>query len=349
MNPEEILRLTAALIACKSLTFHERPVFELFHAFATSLGLPSKLLPLGDARANLLIQFGTPKILFSTHLDVVDAPEELFIPRREGNTLFGRGACDAKGIAATMLAAVKELALRGGRDFALLLVSGEEIDGLGARTAAQEMRGRGVEYLINGEPTMLRLVTAHKGSLNVNIKVRGRSAHSGYPERGDDANRALVELCQRLYGLNYGEDAELGRATINIGEIRGGIGSNVVSPHAEAFGLVRTVRPTEETIELIRQQLGDRAEVELLYGVDPVRCVRLPGFECEVASYCTDIPNFSGLGAKPLLFGPGTIHCAHTDHESITLEDVERGKAGYIEIYDLLKAALDAGTPYPLG
>ena len=106
MSPEDILELTARLIARKSLTYEERPVFELFHSAAQALGLPSTLIPIGTDRANLLIEVGVPRIVFTTHLDVVDAPEHMFTPRREGDVLYGRGACDAKGIAVTMLATI---------------------------------------------------------------------------------------------------------------------------------------------------------------------------------------------------------------------------------------------------
>lgn len=338
MSPEDILELTAHLIARKSLTYEERPVFELFHSAAQALGLSSTLIPIGTDRANLLIEVGVPRIVFTTHLDVVDAPEHMFTPRREGDVLYGRGACDAKGIAVTMLATIEELVSRGERDFALLLVCGEEIDGAGARIAAEQLKGSGVRYIVNGEPTELRLVVAHKGSLNVIIKTHGVSAHSGYPERGRDANRRLLDLCQRLYQLNYGSDPELGDGTLNIGEVQGGIGSNVVSPSAEARGVIRTVLPTDETIALIRKQIPDLEEVELLYGVDPVRCLKLPGFDHEVAAYCTDIPNFAPLGAEAVLYGPGSIHDAHTDHERISLSDVQAGKEGYLTIYKLLKS-----------
>lgn len=340
MSPEEILNFTAELIRCKSLTYEELPVFELCHRFAVARGLPSTLMPLGENRANLLIQFGTPRIVFTTHLDVVDGPDHLFTPCRNGETLIGRGACDAKGVAATMLAAVEELVARGERDFALLLVCGEEIDGLGAQMAAQHLKGAGVKFIINGEPTELKLVTAHKGTLNINVRVKGRAVHSGYPERGIDANRRLMEVCHMLYNLELGKAPELGRATINIGELKGGIATNIVSPYAEARGLLRTVLSTEETTALIRKQLPEDVEIELLYGNDPVQCLALPGFEHTVAPYFTDIPNFAALDAQAVLYGPGSIHDAHTDAEKITLADVTAGKAGYLKIFNLLKDRL---------
>jgi acetylornithine deacetylase len=340
MSPEEILQLTAQLISCKSLTFDELPVFELFNSVALSRGLPCTLIPIGERRANLLVTFGTPRIVFTTHLDVVDGPEHLFTPRRDGDTIFGRGACDAKGIAATMLGVVEELLALRERDFALLLVCGEEVDGLGARVAAEHLKGAGVKFIVNGEPTELKLVTAHRGTLNLVVSAQGRAAHSGFPELGIDANRRLIELCQTLYALDFGEDAELGRATLNIGELQGGVASNVVSPKARAHGILRTVLSTEETVSLIRKQLPNDAEVELLYGNDPVRCLALPGFEHTVAPYFTDIPNFAALGAQAVLYGPGSIQDAHTDTEKITLADVSAGKTGYLRIFQLLKQML---------
>lgn len=339
MTPQEILKLTAELIEIPSLTGNEIDVVNFLQQRCQSFGWNVEVVPLAPKRANLLVKFGTPEILLTTHTDVVGAPPELFKARLVNQKVIGRGACDAKGIIATMIAAAHELTRKKISNFALLFVAGEEIDGIGANDAAQRYQNAGIKYLINGEPTESRLVHATKGGFVLELNVTGKAAHSGYPERGDDANLKMAKLIVKLCEADLGSDPDLGQATINFGEIEAGLSANVVSPHARSIAMVRPVLSCNQTLERIKAIVGSLARIDVINPMDPVRLTKLNGFESEVASFCTDIPNFAPLAAKNFLFGPGSIHVAHTDHESLSQEEATAGLAGYLKIIELLRKA----------
>lgn len=338
MTPEEIFGLTARLISIRSLAGEELQMCQALKAVFESYGWKPEVTMLGEGRANIQVIFGTPTVLFTTHVDIVEGAPELFLPRREGNRLFGRGSCDAKGIIATMIGAAHHLLQAGQRDFGLLFVAGEETDGIGARAAAKALRGRGVRYIVNGEPTEGKLMKAHKGSVSIRFTAEGRSAHSGYPERGDDANLRLCRAIDQISRLDLGSDPELGPATINFGVVRGGISANAVSAHAVADAVLRTVRPWEETKANLLPRVDPAIALAIDNVVEPVQLMTLDGFDLDVASYCSDIPNFDELRAKALLYGPGSIHVAHRPDESIGLDEVATALQVYQDIYRRLQA-----------
>ena len=126
---------------------------------------------------------------------------------------------------------------------------------------------------------------------------------------------------------------------MNLGVIRGGVASNVVSPSASFDCLVRTVGNNDRVLETILALTGERSKIDVYYNVEPARMIAIPEFETTVAAYCTDIPNFAPLGATCVLFGPGSIFHAHTDHEHVTRDDLAGAISGYTRIYRYLAAA----------
>ena len=150
-----------------------------------------------DGRHNIYAHRGNPIVVFSTHVSI---PCRLDLPYREtDDAIFGRGSCDAKGIVAAMIAAADALLAAGESRVGLLFVVGEE-DGSDGALAAASLTPKG-RFLINGEPTENRLVTAQKGTLKVILEARGRAAHSGYPELGDSAIDRLLDALQRVRGV----------------------------------------------------------------------------------------------------------------------------------------------------
>ena len=145
------------------------------------------------ARRNLYASLGKAEVVFSTHLDCVPP---FFPSKLDGDTLYGRGSCDAKGAAASQIAALETLRREGITNVGLLLVVGEERGSDGAK-AAQALAS-GSKYLINGEPTDNRLGIATRGILRVNLKARGRAAHSSYPELGESAIEKLIDALVAL-------------------------------------------------------------------------------------------------------------------------------------------------------
>lgn len=334
----DLFELLSQLISIPSMSGDEAKIITFLDSFASSYKWKTELISVAPGRSNLLITFGEPRILFTTHVDVVSAPSALYKPRIVGEQLFGRGACDAKGIAVAMLAACQELERSKKSDFALLLVVGEEVDGIGAKIAANQLKGRGIKFLINGEPTDCRLISAHKGNVEVKIAFSGRACHSGYPELGEDANSKLLRCANILLNTEFGFDLELGNATVNIGLLNGGVGANSISSTAEMCCSVRTVSDNEIVIEKLQQLSPERAAFEVKYNCPLSRMVVLLGFEIATVSFCTDIPNFQELEASALLYGPGSINVAHTDNENISYAQLTKAIAGYVRIFDQLRS-----------
>jgi acetylornithine deacetylase len=242
----------------------------------------------------------------------------------------GRGACDAKGLAAAMVAATERLAAAGERRIGLLFLVGEENGSDGARAAADfGPRGR---YLINGEPTENRLSVGQKGTLRVDLTATGRAAHSAYPEDGSSAIAALLDTIERIRRLPLPRDPLLGPSTLNLGLIGGGVAPNVVPPFASAQLLVRTVEPTGP----LRAAIGEL----LAPGVSVAFPVELPfhkaggappGWDTTVVSYASDLPFLSAWG-EGFQLGPGSIRVAHTAEEHILKADLLRGVDLYVRL-----------------
>jgi acetylornithine deacetylase len=291
------------------------------------------------------------EVVLTTHLDTV--PPHI-PPRLEGGRLAGRGACDAKGIAAAMCLAAGRLRADG-VPVGLLFVVGEETahDGAHAANAARDALAPRARAFVNGEPTESRLALGTKGALRFVLRAEGRAAHSAYPHLGDSATRRLARLLVDLERLALPEDPVLGASTLNVGALAGGVADNVVAPWAEARCMVRLVGPAEEVRARLEAWLaahpdaagpdGPRASVAYGPEVPAVRLGTVPGFETAVVAYATDVPALGAWGT-PYLFGPGSIHVAHTDHEYVDVAELRAAVGAYAEI---ARAALAASEPAP--
>jgi acetylornithine deacetylase len=340
MNTTDVLKLAADLIRIKSLSGKEQEIVNYLDALFKNWGWKPELLEVEPNRCNILVSFGRPEILFTTHVDIVPGADFLFEPKQIGDRLCGRGACDTKGIIATMIASIKDLLAKGGDNFGLLLVVGEELDGSGAKAAARQLQGRGIRFIINGEPTEGLVMKAHKGVLGLAISCDGRACHSGYPELGVDANKKLIKVLTRLIEADWPKDSILGETTLNVGQIKGGAAGNIISSRAEANLLFRSVCDNEILLATVKGIVGSEASLKVNYAAPPVFLKDIPELKSGIASYCTDIPNFAPLNAEAVLYGPGTIHLAHTDEESIGVSDIEDARRGYDLIFHRLKSEI---------
>jgi acetylornithine deacetylase len=328
--------LLCELIKRKSVSENEKEVLDYVSNLLESEGFEVKKIAVSQQRYNIFCKVGTPTVCFSTHLDVVPASEDLFVPKIIDNRVIGRGACDAKGMVASMLAAAVELKNLKNTGFALLFVVGEETDGIGAITATKELVNSGIKYLVNGEPTEGRLVEGHKGAITFDITLEGRSCHSGYPENGIDANQKMIEICRALYDADYGFDKVFGKGTMNLGFIQAGLASNIISDRAYVKGIVRTVTNNSFVKNKIEEIVGNEGKINFIADVEKVSLKSLPGFIGGVVNYCSDIPHFLPLGCEMLMYGPGTIFEAHTNHESVGIDELYKAKDDYIKIAKLL-------------
>jgi acetylornithine deacetylase len=270
-------------------------------------------------------------VVLSTHIDCVPP----FFPSRvAGGRLHGRGACDAKGAIAAQITAAERLRAEGEERVGLLFVVGEERGSDGA--AAANTIPAGSRYLIDGEPTDSRLGRATRGVQRLKLRATGRAAHSSQPERGVSAIDTLVDALVDLRRLPLPEDPDLGSTTYIVGLISGGIAPNVVSPSAEAELNFRTVGPGTDVIEGL-SSLRARVSIEPVLEVPPVRLHTVPGFDSAVFAFTTDIPLLPAWG-RPLLFGPGSITLAHTDDESVEIEELEEAADTYVALAKTLLA-----------
>jgi len=331
--------LTRSLIDTESITGRESAIGEFLFSTLEKVGAASggkvERMAVGPDRFNVLVTWGTPQVVLSTHMDTVPP----FFPSTEDSEFVrGRGACDAKGIMAAMICAAKQLCAGGTRNFGLLFVVGEEKDSLGALTAAKNSRG--TKFLINGEPTENRLALGSKGALRFVLKARGRLAHSAYPELGESAIEKLLDALNAARKLSLPVDAVLGKSTLNIGTISGGRAPNVIADEAHADLMFRTVGDPEPIRAALQAAVDGRVDVEEVLHTPALSLEAVSGFETTVVAYTTDIPNFGDAWGKPLLLGPGTIHVAHTVEERIPKKEL----VAAIDIYAQLVQRLLAGV-----
>ena len=334
MKPLDPIALTRRLVDIESLTYNEGAVGEYLDTFLRERGFAVERMAVAQPtpsnysgpRFNVYAGNGErPDVVLSTHMDTVPP----FISSREDDLyLYGRGACDAKGIIAAQVAAAERLR-EAGVAVALLFVVGEERDSAGARLANQHPRGS--RFLINGEPTDNRLALASKGTLRAEIHAHGTMAHSAYPELGDSAVHKLVHALSRLLALDLPTVEGVGPSTLNIGLIHGGHAPNVIADSAVASLLIRLVGPSEETRKAIEQAVAGLAEVEFTLEIPFIRMRQVEGLETMVAAFTTDVPALSNWG-EPLLLGPGSIHVAHTPFEKIAKRELLAAVDLYFEV-----------------
>lgn len=321
------LELTRALVAMETPTGSERAATDFLDAALRRVGYTTVRQRVSAGRDNLYAYREPPALVFSSHVDCVPP----YVPLAEdGESIRGRGSCDAKGLVAAMVAAAERLAERGERRIGLLFLVGEENGSDGARAAADfGPRGR---FLINGEPTENRLSVGQKGSLRVDLSATGRAAHSAYPDDGVSAIAALLDTLDQIRRLPLPSDPLLGESTCNIGLIGGGIAPNVIPPQASAQILFRIVEPTAPLKQQIRRLLAP--------GVSVAFPVELPfhkggtapaGWDTTVVSFASDLPFLASWGEGYQL-GPGSIRVAHSDGEHIRKADLLQGVELYVRL-----------------
>jgi acetylornithine deacetylase len=323
----DVFELTRTLIEIPSITPEEEQVglwlYDcLSRLCATYKGIPGRI-EVDPRRWNVFASFGTPVVTLSTHMDTVPP----YVPFREDDEfIWGRGACDTKGIIASMLVASERLLAAGVRDFGLLFVVGEERNSVGAYHAGAhpELYPQGSKFFINGEPTSNHLALGSKGALRCELAARGKMAHSAYPELGDSAINKLLDALSVIRKIELPVDDVLGPSTLNIGTIQGGRAPNVIPDEARAEIFIRLVCDSASTREALTDAVRSIPGVELneVLEIPALRLTAVAGLPTTVVAYTTDIPAFEGKWGKPLLLGPGTIHVAHTLDERVPKQEL---------------------------
>ena len=343
------------MLAIDSTSGKERKMAEWL---LEHLEAPSKQsFEVGDGTLNLLLSWGKPQVVFCTHMDTVPPYIE---PTLEKEIVKGRGSCDAKGQIFAMYTACKELEASGCTNFGLLLLAGEETGSWGAKAFSKT--GFEAPFLIVGEPTENKMVSASKGTLSYDLKFTGKAFHSGYPQYGVSAVDLFNDFYNKLKAVDWGVDPELGETTWNIGLVHSDNPQNILAPELACRLYFRTTflshqavqkwmapflkeggtqvalqsdRPEAAGDNRGQSPLGKICASARGTGDTPAHYVTLPGFESAPVAFGSDAPHLTGFGHK-IICGPGSIRFAHRDDEHILVKDLENA----VDIYKRLYATL---------
>lgn len=322
----DVVALAAELLAIESPTGGEARAVDYVSRWLISRGWNVTVQEVSPGRGNIWASRSGGGVTLSTHLDTVPP----FVPPRlDGTRLYGRGACDAKGIAAAMLAAADQLAEEGEDRVDVLLVVGEEKGSDGARAANRLPCSS--KFLVNGEPTESKLAVGAKGSLRVHLRTRGKEAHSAYPHLGRSAIEPMLDLLPTIRGITWPSDPTLGETTVNIGTIHGGTEANIIPGACEVELMFRLVGDVQAVKTILEGWVAGRAEISYGSHIPAQTFHTIAGFEVAPMAYTSDIPLLDRWGT-PLLFGPGSIHVAHTPDEYIDLDELRAAVPAYARI-----------------
>ena len=328
----DVVSLAAELLATPSTTRDEGAVVDLVARWLVARDWNVTVQEVTPGRGNVWASRKGGGVTLSTHLDTVPP---YVPPRRADGRLYGRGACDAKGIAAAMMIAADRLATEGEQRVDLLLVVGEERGSDGSRMANQLPATS--RWLINGEPTESILASGCKGAQRVIVRTVGKEAHSAYPHLGHSAIAPMLQMLPELEALPLPTDAVLGPTTVNVGLIRGGTEANIVPGACEAEMMVRLVGDVAPVKAALDAWAEGRAELEYGSFIPAQHFHTVPGMKSAPVAYTSDIPLLTNWG-KPLLFGPGSIHVAHTPDEYVSEDELRASVDTYVSLVRMLLA-----------
>ena len=335
---------------------------ELADILSVELAAPGRkidVFEVGDGTRNVLVSWGTPKVIFCTHLDTVPP---YIPPVFEESVVRGRGSADAKGQIFAMYEACKELEAKGCTDFGLLLLAGEETGSFGAKAFNADPALKDA-WLIVGEPTDNCMASAAKGTKSFEVTFAGQACHSGYPENGSSAVLYFNDFVNALRSIVFPMDPVLGETTWNIGKLSSDNPQNILSDRLTCRVYFRTTFESDEMVcNIMKNIAGPQAKlrfgkrrvqdgsdilakevapwqkamtVQAFGGDTPSRFEVLEGFESKPVAFGSDAPQLKCFEHK-ILCGPGSILVAHRDEEHITLADIEKAIAQYVRMYELI-------------
>jgi acetylornithine deacetylase/succinyl-diaminopimelate desuccinylase-like protein len=382
VNPAFVSQSETSARQARLSKFGEKNVADFLASVAAKARLEVEFQNVLPRRSNLIVRL-LPRnkirqtVLLAPHLDTVDADDSQFIPRRKNGRLHGRGACDTKGSVAAMFIALCELANAKSRPIETEIVFAGLVDEehaqagsrafvrsacvsrasagvspteLSQRDAATSRRDACAPILaIVGEPTRLRVVTAHKGSLWFRLETRGRAAHGATPQLGQNAVHKMARIVDALemdYAarLRKRKHPLLGTATVSVGTISGGAQPNIVPDHC-AITIDRRTLPGETEAGVCREIAAFLNSKHLSAKISSTKLAPALPLETNpklplvrqflrsvgqskpggVVFFC-DAAVLSRGGIPSVVFGPGDIAQAHTADEWISLTELERGK-----------------------
>ncbi len=316
-----------------SLSYQEQGLLQFLLQWCEQRNLYVEKIPVSndEGRFNLLIagkEHAVYQTIFCTHIDTVPP---FIAPRIEHDVMWGRGSCDAKGIAASMVMTLLHEKEQGHDDIAVLLTVGEEEASDGAKECNKELEGR-AKVVVVGEPTELKAASAQKGTLVFDVSAEGREAHSSRPELGSSAIHLLIEALAKLLAISWPKDIKFGETLLNVGEIHGGEARNMLASFASAKCIMRLSVNSASILRQIDALLGPALRREVFSVSEPFSYIVPPGFESFVAGFGSDAPYLSKIAEKIMLIGPGSLALAHKPNEHVAIEELHQGCLAYQKI-----------------
>jgi acetylornithine deacetylase len=335
-------------------------------------GLEVRTQKVANGRSNVIAILrgsgGGRSLMLNGHMDTVGVEGmtiEPFTPFVENGRMHGRGACDMKGALAAMTGALKALSgsrerLRG--DLIFTAVVDEEHKSIGTRKLIEEYKA---DAVIVGEPTEMKVATAHKGFVWIEIEVKGRSAHGSVPERGIDAIKHAAKLAVGLEKLQERLEKRghplLGSPKIHNSTIEGGTDWSIIPEHCTLRIERRTIpgestafvlSEIEEIFQVIKQENANfSATAQSQFDMPPLETdpselivqtlrqslTEITGSDTSIIGlpYWTDGALLSRLASIPTcIFGPGNIEVAHSADEHVTIGDVLKSAWVYCRVIE---------------
>ncbi|WP_421875466.1 acetylornithine deacetylase [Pacificispira sp.] len=331
-------------------------------------GIASTLVPNEDGtKANLWATVGPAReggVCLSGHTDVVPVDgqpwdTDPFTLTRKDDRLYGRGTCDMKAFPATALALLPEMLARPlARPIHFAFSYDEEVGCLGAPSMIAEI-GRSLprpSVVIIGEPTDMKVVSAHKGMWFFRTIVTGKEAHSSQTHRGVSAVMTGARLIAKLDEMAKARAAAADPdckfvppyTTIHVGTVQGGTAANIISRRCEFVCDVRNL--PDDFPEDIQREYEAWIEAEILpemHAVDPNTRIDVttenvvPGLREDLDSeaetlvrqltgdndvtyvpYGTEAGQFQSAGMAAVVCGPGSIDQAHQPNEYVEIDQI---------------------------
>ena len=248
IGDDEVIQVARDLVAIPSITHREgRGMVTFLERWFGDLGIPVRLYPAGDDRANFFADFGaisgSGRFLFNGHQDTKPVDGMTIDPFggeiREGR-MYGRGACDMKGAIAGILCAFKALVRAGITPEGGITFYSDIEEEFGGRAGFPAMVEKGLfrdfEGMISGEPTDLQVHIGNKGGLATAFEIRGKTAHAGLPHLGVNAVHGMARFITEYLKLPYlhGENPYFGKCTVNFEKINGGLFDSTVPDYCMA-------------------------------------------------------------------------------------------------------------------
>ena len=346
------------ILSVDSTSGKETALADMLAIELISSGNKVDVFEVGDGTRNILVSWGTPKVVFCSHLDTVPP---YIPPKIDGEVVRGRGSCDAKGQIFAMYEACKVLESKGYDGFGLLLLAGEETGSYGAKAFREQHPG--TEWVVVGEPTDNCMASASKGTKSFEVTFEGKAFHSGYPQYGLSAVEMFNDFVNALRSIVFPSDPVLGDTTWNIGRLVSDNPQNIISDRLTCRVYFRTTFESDEMVcnvmkniagENARLRFGRRKvqdgsdivakdvalwqkmmSVKAFGGDSPTRYETIEGFPVKPVSFGSDAPQLTNFKRK-ILCGPGSILVAHRPEEHIALADLDTAIENYVRIYETL-------------